>query len=91
MEKGDLRREYCDDPDCKCVTTQRLVALQKNGRGDVIAQQWRCIEADHTWKKAASSVARETRMEVALPVPRRVQVVKTVNLSVFRGHPPGPA
>lgn len=51
MEIGDLRREYCDDPDCKCITVQRLEHLAKNGMGDTIGQVWRCIEADHQWKK----------------------------------------
>jgi hypothetical protein len=51
MERGDIRREYCDDPDCKCVTTQRLVSLLRSGTGKVIAEKWWCIEADHAWKK----------------------------------------
>lgn len=51
MEKGDIRFEYCDDPDCKCVTEQKLVLLARGGMGQVIAQEWWCIEADHTWKK----------------------------------------
>jgi hypothetical protein len=51
MEKGDIRREYCDDRDCKCVTTQRLASLLRDGSGNVIGQVWRCIEADHDWKK----------------------------------------
>jgi hypothetical protein len=51
MEEGDERKEYCDDPDCRCVTTQRLVRLLRNGSGKVIAEEWRCIEADHPWMK----------------------------------------
>jgi hypothetical protein len=53
VEIGDRRQEYCGHPDCKCVTKQRLEHLQKSGSGDVIAQEWRCIEANHTWKKPA--------------------------------------
>ena len=51
MEKGDIREEYCDDPDCKCTTLQRLVQLVRDGSGKVILQEWWCIEADHNWKK----------------------------------------
>jgi hypothetical protein len=54
MDKGDLRREYCDDPDCKGYTAQRLVNVLRDGSGRVIAEEWRCIEADHPWKKPAS-------------------------------------
>lgn len=57
LEKGDLRQEFCDDPACKRVTTQRLEHLAKDGQGRAIAQDWRCLDGDHTWKKSEVAAA----------------------------------
>jgi hypothetical protein len=57
LEIADLRREVCDDPACKHVTTQRLAHLVKNGQGQAVAQEWWCLDGDHTWKKPQVAAA----------------------------------